>query len=137
MLRSAGELTHRLARGALRAGFALKDATPYYVMFDGCRPVFLDILSFRKRDPRAETQFPNLTILGVEPAMRQPCSTPEAPVYLALTVTPVTRPPSPRRPRSPTPGRATAAVARPDAARRLRLLRHRRSAPHPRRLGSS
>ena len=52
MLRSAGESTLRLARAALRSRFVLKDATPYNVMFDGCRPVFLDILSFRTRDPR-------------------------------------------------------------------------------------
>jgi len=36
----------------MRAGFALKDATPYNVIFDGCRPVFVDLLSFRRRDPR-------------------------------------------------------------------------------------
>jgi SAM-dependent methyltransferase len=51
MLRTAGELTLRLARAALRSGFVLKDATPYNIMFDGCRPVFLDVLSFRRRDP--------------------------------------------------------------------------------------
>lgn len=52
MLRSAAELTLELAREAMRAGFALKDATPYNLIFDGCRPVFVDLLSFRRRDPR-------------------------------------------------------------------------------------
>ncbi len=51
MLQSAAELTLQLGRAAMRAGFALKDATPYNIMFDGFRPVFLDLLSFRRRDP--------------------------------------------------------------------------------------
>lgn len=51
MLRSAAELTLELAREAMRSGFILKDATPYNVVFDGCRPVFVDLLSFRGRDP--------------------------------------------------------------------------------------
>jgi SAM-dependent methyltransferase len=51
MLRAAAELTLELAREAMRGGFSLKDATPYNVIFDGCRPVFVDLLSFRRRDP--------------------------------------------------------------------------------------
>jgi len=51
MLRAAGELTLRLALESLRAGFLLKDATPYNIMFEGLRPVFLDVLSFAPRDP--------------------------------------------------------------------------------------
>jgi SAM-dependent methyltransferase len=51
MLRAAGQVTLRLARQALKAGFTLKDATPYNVMFDGPRPVFIDLLSFDGRDP--------------------------------------------------------------------------------------
>lgn len=51
MLHEAGRVTLQLARQALGAGFALKDATPYNIMFDGPRPVFLDLLSFEKRDP--------------------------------------------------------------------------------------
>src|SRR3954451_2197393 len=51
MLYSAGALTLRLARSAAPEGFGLKDATPYNVMFDGPRPVFLDVLSFARRDP--------------------------------------------------------------------------------------
>lgn len=50
MLRSAAMLTLEMASAAMAAGFALKDATPYNIMFDGPRPVFLDVLSFRRRD---------------------------------------------------------------------------------------
>jgi SAM-dependent methyltransferase len=41
----------RLALDATRHGFGLKDATPYNVMFDGPKPVFIDALSFERRDP--------------------------------------------------------------------------------------
>jgi len=51
MLYAAAELTLQLAEAASRAGFALKDATPYNVMFHGSKPVFLDLLSFVRRDP--------------------------------------------------------------------------------------
>lgn len=51
MLRSAAELTLELAQEAMRNGFTLKDATPYNVIYDGCQPVFVDLLSFRRRDP--------------------------------------------------------------------------------------
>jgi SAM-dependent methyltransferase len=51
MLCSAATLTLESALAAMRAGFVLKDATPYNVMFDGAKPVFLDVLSFRRRDP--------------------------------------------------------------------------------------
>lgn len=51
MLRSAAELTLRLAQSASAAGFTLKDATPYNIMFEGPKPVFIDILSFAASDP--------------------------------------------------------------------------------------
>jgi SAM-dependent methyltransferase len=51
MLHAAAGLTLRLAQAALAHGFGLKDATPYNIMFDGPRPVFLDVLSFERRDP--------------------------------------------------------------------------------------
>jgi predicted RNA methylase len=51
MLRSAASLTLHLAEAALRTGWDLKDASPFNVMFDGARPVFLDLLSFARRDP--------------------------------------------------------------------------------------
>jgi SAM-dependent methyltransferase len=50
MLHAAGKLTLRLAREALAAGFGLKDATPYNIMFNGPRPVFIDVLSFERRE---------------------------------------------------------------------------------------
>ena len=51
MLQAAGSLTLDLAGAALKEGFGLKDGTPYNIMFDGPRPVFLDVLSFEPRDP--------------------------------------------------------------------------------------
>ena len=53
MLHAAAELTLRLACESLAAGFDLKDATPYNIMFDGPRPVFIDVLSFERRDELA------------------------------------------------------------------------------------
>lgn len=62
MLHSAASCTLMLAQTALASGFILKDATPYNVMFEGPKPVFLDLLSFQPReelDPlwRAYAQF--------------------------------------------------------------------------------
>ena len=51
MLFSAGLLTLDIAEAALVHGYGLKDATPYNVLFRGARPVFVDILSFEKREP--------------------------------------------------------------------------------------
>lgn len=51
MLYAAGSLTIELARSALEEGFGLKDATPYNVLFRGAQPVFVDVLSFERRDP--------------------------------------------------------------------------------------
>jgi SAM-dependent methyltransferase len=50
MLHAAGMLTLRMAREALAEGFGLKDATPYNIMFDGPRTVFIDFLSFERRN---------------------------------------------------------------------------------------
>ena len=52
MLRAAAEMTLELAGAVKREGFTLKDATPYNLIFDGCRPVFVDLLSFRRGDAR-------------------------------------------------------------------------------------
>ena len=52
MLLAAASLTIQMASEAVEAGFMLKDATPYNIMFEGARPVFLDLLSFKPRDPR-------------------------------------------------------------------------------------
>ena len=53
MLRAAGNLTLELAINALEDGFGLKDATPYNVLFRGPEPVFVDVLSFERRQPCA------------------------------------------------------------------------------------
>ena len=55
MLAEAGALTVELFRGALTHGFRLKDATPYNVMFRGPQPVFVDLLSFERHQPRDAT----------------------------------------------------------------------------------
>lgn len=49
----AATLTLDLAEQALAHGFVLKDATPYNIVFDNARPVFVDIPSFVRRDPLA------------------------------------------------------------------------------------
>ena len=51
MLSAAASLTLDLAEAALEEGFGLKDATPYNVLFRGAKPVFVDVLSFERRDP--------------------------------------------------------------------------------------
>ncbi|HEX9200723.1 MAG TPA: class I SAM-dependent methyltransferase [Acidobacteriaceae bacterium] len=50
---AAAELTLALCDEALAAGLILKDATPLNVLFDGTRPIFVDILSFERRDPKS------------------------------------------------------------------------------------
>jgi SAM-dependent methyltransferase len=52
MLCEAGRLTLELARTALTDGFGLKDATPGNILFRGHEPVFVDALSFERRNPR-------------------------------------------------------------------------------------
>lgn len=51
MLQAAGFLTLEIAEKALEANWGLKDASPYNVLFKGSVPIFVDILSFEKRDP--------------------------------------------------------------------------------------
>lgn len=51
MLHAAGILTLELALKALDEGYGLKDATPHNVLFRGSQPVFVDLLSFERRDP--------------------------------------------------------------------------------------
>lgn len=50
MLYSAALLTLKFAQNLLEEGMGLKDATPYNVLFRGTQPVFVDWLSFEKRD---------------------------------------------------------------------------------------
>jgi SAM-dependent methyltransferase len=55
MLHAAGVLTLDLAQAALKEGIGLKDASPYNVLFEGPDPVFVDLLSFEKRNPHEFT----------------------------------------------------------------------------------
>jgi hypothetical protein len=55
LLHAAGLLTLDLAESGLEDGLGLKDATPFNVLFDGPRPVFVDWLSFERRDPHDPT----------------------------------------------------------------------------------
>ena len=50
MWSSAAELTLGLCGDLLKEGWVLKDATPLNVVFEGCRPVFVDVLSFARAD---------------------------------------------------------------------------------------
>lgn len=68
MLESAGELTLRLAERILDENWGLKDATPFNILFEGTKPVFIDVLSFEKRHPedaiwRPYQQFVNTFLL--------------------------------------------------------------------------
>jgi predicted RNA methylase len=58
MLHAAGELTLDLAQSMLDEGFGLKDATPYNILFRGPDPVFVDLLSFERRNPGDPTWLP-------------------------------------------------------------------------------
>jgi 2-polyprenyl-3-methyl-5-hydroxy-6-metoxy-1,4-benzoquinol methylase len=51
MLYAAGQLTLDFAERLLPERIGLKDATPYNILFKGAKPVFVDWLSFEKRDP--------------------------------------------------------------------------------------
>jgi SAM-dependent methyltransferase len=51
MLESAAALTLDLAEQLLPNGWGLKDASPHNILFRGPRPVFVDVLSFERRDP--------------------------------------------------------------------------------------
>jgi SAM-dependent methyltransferase len=50
---AASQLTLDLCEQALADGWILKDATPLNVLFEGPRPIFVDILSFERRDPHS------------------------------------------------------------------------------------
>lgn len=58
MLHAAGSLTLDLACDVLNEGWGLKDATPYNVLFIGPNPIFIDLLSFERRDPGDPTWLP-------------------------------------------------------------------------------
>jgi SAM-dependent methyltransferase len=50
MLWEAARLTLELTETSLGAGYGLKDATPYNILFRGCEAVFIDVPSFERRD---------------------------------------------------------------------------------------
>ena len=52
MLQEAGLLTLELATELSKENLGLKDATPFNVLFSGCRPIFVDLLSIEPRDPK-------------------------------------------------------------------------------------
>jgi SAM-dependent methyltransferase len=52
MLYAAGCLTLDIAEMLLAEGMTIKDASPFNVLFRGPNPVFVDLLSFERRDPR-------------------------------------------------------------------------------------
>ncbi len=58
MLHAAASLTLDLARGLAQETLGLKDATPLNVLFEGPRPVFVDLLSVEVRDPHDATWLP-------------------------------------------------------------------------------
>jgi SAM-dependent methyltransferase len=51
-LRDAGKLTLQLQQEAVEAGYDLKDASAWNIVFDGCEPVFCDLLSFERLESR-------------------------------------------------------------------------------------
>lgn len=51
MLHAAGVLTLEMADRLVDDGLGLKDATPYNILYRGATPVFIDVLSFERRDP--------------------------------------------------------------------------------------
>ena len=51
MLHAAAQLTLELQQDLLSEGLGVKDATPYNILFQGHKPVFVDWLSFETRDP--------------------------------------------------------------------------------------
>jgi SAM-dependent methyltransferase len=58
MLHAAAVLTLELAEALPDDGLGLKDATPYNILFRGPEPVFIDLLSFERREPRDPTWLP-------------------------------------------------------------------------------
>ncbi len=51
MLFDAAKLTLELFENMLFETFGLKDATPFNIIFENSKPIFVDLLSFEKRDP--------------------------------------------------------------------------------------
>lgn len=58
MLHAAAALTLDLAETLLEENLGLKDGMPYNILFRGSDPVFVDVLSVERRDPRDATWLP-------------------------------------------------------------------------------
>jgi SAM-dependent methyltransferase len=58
MLHAAAQLTLDIAEQCFDEGLGLKDATPWNVLFRGPSPVFVDMLSFERREPRDPVWLP-------------------------------------------------------------------------------
>jgi SAM-dependent methyltransferase len=58
MLHAAARLTLELAQAYRPHHLGLKDATPYNILFRGPEPVFIDVLSFERREPGDSTWLP-------------------------------------------------------------------------------
>ncbi len=58
MLYEAASLTLKIALDLLAEGIGVKDGTPYNVLYRGPNPVFIDLLSFEKRDPHDPVWLP-------------------------------------------------------------------------------
>jgi SAM-dependent methyltransferase len=58
MLLAAGHLTLDISEALLDSGWGLKDASAYNVLFEGARPVFVDVLSIERRAPGDATWLP-------------------------------------------------------------------------------
>ncbi len=52
MLAAAAECTLDIAESMLSKGISIKDATPYNILFRGAQPIFVDFLSFEKRNEK-------------------------------------------------------------------------------------
>lgn len=55
---AAAELTINLCIEVVREGWLLKDATPLNVLFQGTSPIFVDVLSIERRNPRQSIWLP-------------------------------------------------------------------------------
>ena len=55
---AAAELTINLCSELVREGWQLKDATPLNVLFQGTAPIFVDVLSIERRDPKRSIWLP-------------------------------------------------------------------------------
>lgn len=86
MLLDAADLTNTLALKLQKEGLGLKDATPYNILFDGVRPVFVDMTSIERResrDPlwRPQSQFVNMFLLPL--LMHRTCGLRLSHIFLA------------------------------------------------------